>query len=607
MKFRLPPPYLKRLISDICKDKALLFVIATFIILALQYGIFWKEITETSTFHYLIVALGDIALILLPFWLLKGKWRATVWIPIIGLNIYWIVNVIYFRTYSDLIPLSSLSLTDNVDELVVDSVKNSFEIKDSVYPLGVIILAVLWYKTHREVFKNRMPRLLKRWAIIITLIWNLLTHAYREYDYYLEYRFLHPYELKSHSTLQLIQKSYPDSWGEFDGCVSKKRKLYTLGLIQSMFLYMVHELKPSEPITQEEIDRINLITAKNDNQFLSHSRQLNNTDKNLIIIIVESLNSWVLDIEVDGQSVVPNLKSLMGSGDAIVATNLISQAGPGRSSDGQLLINTGLLPLRNEATVSRHSDNNFPSLAKAIGERTKFEVICEEKSLWKHGITSKKEGYDHIYDTTDAKAAGLTSGPVEETMFRLAESVISKTEQPFFCTLITLAMHGPYKGEPKWKSWISEAGLPHDLTTYLEATHYFDTELGKFIGYLKTLGIYDNSVIVITSDHESAVPDYKGEGVGTVPFIAVNAGIDTVITRHGGQIDIYPTILDITGNTDYWWKGFGTSLLADSGIDGALDQFGKTHGNLNERQLKDYRDRWTASELIIKHDFFKDR
>lgn len=362
-------------------------------------------------------------------------------------------------------------------------------------------------------------------------------------------------------------------------------------------------------MTESQRNDINemLSQLSNGNRF-SDLDFINNKSKNLIIIIVESLNSWALDIEVDGKSVVPNLKQLMNSGNAIVATDLISQAGPGRSSDGQLLINTGLFPIRDEATVARHAFNEFPSIAKAIiDKRPKFEIISENKFFWRHSATSQKEGYDSIYDADVAIAAGLTSGRRDETMFNLAQKILPRYEQPFFATLITISMHGPYKGDPKWKSWISEAGLPHDLTTYLEVTHYFDTELGKFIGYLKTLGIYDNSVIVITSDHESAVPDYKGEGVGTVPFIAVNAGIDTVITRHGGQIDIYPTILDITGNTDYWWKGFGTSLLADSGIDGALDQFGKTHGNLNERQLKDYRDRWTASELIIKHDFFKDR
>lgn len=607
MTHRLPPP-LKYCKSDTYTNKALLFVISAFIVLALQYGVFWKEITGTSIVYYLIAALGDVALILLPYWFLKGKWRASIWIPIICFNIYWIVNVIYFRTYSDLIPLSSLSLVDNVDGVVADSIKNSLKIKDSVYPLGILILAVLWHKARRDVFNAHMPRSLKIWAIIITLLWNLLTHIYREYDYYLGYRFLHSYEQKHLTKPQRILKSYINSWGGFNGLVPLKWKLYTFGAVPHLFLSIAHELKVTEPITDDEESKINLIISQNSyNPTATHSDLSRNSDKNLIIIIVESLNSWVLSIEVDGKTVVPNLKELMMSGDAIVATNLISQAGPGRSSDGQLLINTGLLPLRNEATVSRHSGNNFPSIAKAMGERPKFEVICEEKSLWRHGVTSKKEGYDHIYDSNDAKAAGLTSGPVEETMFQLAESVIATTERPFFCTLITLAMHGPYNAGPKWESWISEIAPPNDLTSYLEATHYFDTELGKFIDYLKANGIFDNSVIVITSDHESAVPDYKGSGVGTVPFIALNTGLDTVITRRGGQVDIYPTILEITGNTGYWWKGLGTSLLAESDLDGALDRFGKPYGNLNERQLNDYLDRWLASELIIRHDYLKNK
>lgn len=591
-----------------CTNKALTFVLTAFVVLSIQYGVFWNEITETSIIHYLIVALGDIAFILFPFSLLNGKWRATIWIPIIGFNVYWIINIIYFRTYSDLIPLSSFTLTENLGDVVLTSIKDSLYFKDIVYPLGVIVLCYIWFSNSKNICKDKIK---KRTKIIITLVtigWCFTTHIYREYDYYLEYRFLHSYDVRTQTNFQLMRKSYSNSWGEWGGCVSKKRKFYTLGILPHLALSAIHEVKPIKPLTDAQKAFINdVLHCLCKNNVVNTTNFSSNKGKNIIVIIVESLNSWALNFKVDGKSVLPNLQDLVSSGDAIVATNLISQSGPGRSSDGQLLINTGLFPLRDEATVLHYSDNNFPSLAKAFGNRITFEVICEEKSLWKHGITSKSEGYDKIYDIKDAQTIGLTSGAIEETMFQLAESVISKTEQPFFCTLITLAMHGPYKGEPRWKSWISDAGLPHDLTTYLEATHYFDVELGKFIGFLKENNYFDNSIIVITSDHESIVPGYTGKGIGTVPFIALNAGMDTIVNKYGGQIDVYPTILEITGTTDYWWKGFGTSILSQSTFDGALNSIGQVHGTLDEKQLKDYDNHWRVSEMIIKHNFFKDK
>lgn len=380
-----------------------------------------------------------------------------------------------------------------------------------------------------------------------------------------------------------------------------------MGTLPHIVISAFYELRPIGEVTDQELKLIQeFLPIGGNNYSVISSSFTDNKDKNLIIIIVESLNSWVLDIESNGRHITPNLKSLMASGNAIIATDLMSQAGPGRSSDGQLIINTGLFPLRGEATMTRHSANHVPSLAKAMCERPKFEVICEEKALWRHGITSLCEGYDAIYDAADAKAAGLKTKPFEETMFKLAEMKISKAKQPFFCTLITLAMHGPYSGEPKWKSWISEASFPHDLTTYLESTFYFDQELGKFIDFLKVNGIYENSIIVITSDHESQVPGYDGVGIGTVPFIVLNTGLDTVITRHGGQIDIYPTILEITGHTDYEWKGFGTSLLVPT-PDGAMSPNGIVHGHLSASELSQYKNAWDASELIIKHNYLKDK
>lgn len=434
----------------------------------------------------------------------------------------------------------------------------------------------------------------------------IISYGWRQYDYLQEFYSLRP-RLARHNiskwSWDVISESAKTSWGELNGCVSKKRKLFTMGLLPYVTLSTINELTPTKPLTDGKRVQIEKFISRE--SVLSGHDFSANEEKNVIVIIVESLNSWALHYKVKGKEVMPNLNRLIREDGSIVADNLMSQAAAGRSSDGQLIINTGLLPLRGEASVLRHSNNEYPSLAKAFGSRTSFEVICEERSLWKHGITSKSFGYDNIYDITDAEKHGIMRVAREDMMFRLAEDVIKKTKQPFFCTLITLAMHGPHNYSPKWQTGIYGTVQTEDLGNYLEAAHFFDAELGRFINRLKKLEIYNNSLIVITADHELAVPGYDGADKGTIPFIALNTGINETNHRAAGQIDVYPTILEITGAQNYWWKGIGRSLLAQPAFDGALNPEGNVHGTMDDGQKSEYSEMWQASENIIRHDYFR--
>ena len=64
-------------------------------------------------------------------------------------------------------------------------------------------------------------------------------------------------------------------------------------------------------------------------------------------------------------------------------------------------------------------------------------------------------------------------------------------------------MHDPYNHRIPAPTGISSAeGYdPRDLN-YYEQVHIFDSLLAEFLDRLKADGLYDNSVIVIASDHE---------------------------------------------------------------------------------------------------------
>ncbi len=100
----------------------------------------------------------------------------------------------------------------------------------------------------------------------------------------------------------------------------------------------------------------------------------------------------------------------------------------------------------------------------------------------------------------------------------------------------------------------------------MTTARYTDKAIGKFVEYLKTLPQYDETLIVITGDHEG-LATYREElcnapgGKGIVsdktftPFIIVNSPVGMRYDKVMGQIDMYPTLLNLLQLDDYYWSG----------------------------------------------------
>lgn len=74
--------------------------------------------------------------------------------------------------------------------------------------------------------------------------------------------------------------------------------------------------------------------------------------KNLIVVLAESLGSWPIGLEIDGTEATPFMNSLARDTSVIYFPRVLPQVKDGRSSDAQLMLNTGLLPLESGAAAS---------------------------------------------------------------------------------------------------------------------------------------------------------------------------------------------------------------------------------------------------------------
>ena len=75
-----------------------------------------------------------------------------------------------------------------------------------------------------------------------------------------------------------------------------------------------------------------------------------------------------------------------------------------------------------------------------------------------------------------------------------------------------------------------------------------------------------------------------------------------------GQIDVYPTLLDMLKLTDYQWYGLGYSILNPAKPGVAIDPHGKMYGDttgISDKMLRHLSDAWNVSDEIIRYNYFE--
>jgi arylsulfatase A-like enzyme len=141
-------------------------------------------------------------------------------------------------------------------------------------------------------------------------------------------------------------------------------------------------------------------------------------------------------------------------------------------------------------------------------------------------------------------------------------------EQPFYLNLSFVGPHPPFwcpdDLEVSPKDMPLPLDGPDDISSASKRAHYLqkckliDRYIGKLADALKERGIYDDTVIIFTSDHGDCLGDHNIWGkrffyessVG-IPFIVAGPGVVSEERQNGNrvskllvtQLDIYPTVL----------------------------------------------------------------
>ncbi len=349
---------------------------------------------------------------------------------------------------------------------------------------------------------------------------------------------------------------------------------------------------------------------------------------NFVVIIVESLGSEYRGTAQNPAGYTPFINELAQSGVDFP----LSFANGRRSIDALMSIFAGIPNLMDASLItSGYQTNKIMGLPKILGE------IGYDSGFF-HG------GYDgSMFFDTQAAILGFKRyvganaygndqdtdghwGVYDEPFLQFTAAELGRMQQPFFAGIFTLSSHYPYLLPPNHQNEFPKGSL-----AIHESIGYADFALRRFFETVRTAPWFDNTIFVFTGDHTSLSDQTAFQtplGQFRVPliFYSPKGKLPLTLDEPVQQIDIMPTILAITGASDYPHARFGQSLYEKSRrasllfgantyylvsgkqvIAGAPDQGFETYHYLDDPYLRErsLKDQTLERELKAKLQYYR--
>lgn len=576
---------------------AIVFAVGIFLTFV-AFDVIWCMDTTFASFSFFeTYATKIIATLALAgvYALTRCRWAQIVVMAL--LDVLLVANLMYFRTYYSAIPASSYLEAGNLADFKA-SVTDSLRWADIVLLLISIATAVMAFR-YKTTKRQPLTAVLKWWAAPLAGFALLLTGV-------------NLCKGGFHKSLRSVRQSAY--------LCSADAPIF------SVFGCIWYDITDAaEPITPEKQAEIEQWLASQP----KHQPADSVTEKrsNLLIVFAESLESWVLEKKVDGKEITPYLNRLLKEKSTLYAPNVLTQVKGGRSIDAQLMICSGLLPLMSGTYSSLYYDNTFYTLQKAmrgLKHSRSYLLTIDKVSTWNQGAVARSFGTDTIISYHDFKmteAFGTHKRIGDASFFQQCREKIERGEvwkpgESVYMQFVTYSGHAPFKLPDHLRTITFPASIPEKAADYMTTAHYTDKAIGDFVAYLKTLPQYKETIVVIVGDHEG-LASYRQELVGNpachglvsdkqlTPFIVLNSPVGMRYDKFMGQIDIYPTLLNLMQLDTYRWHGLGQSILDPRKQGVAVGSVMNVEGTGSDKEVERLKEAHTVSDYMLRYDWLK--
>lgn len=304
--------------------------------------------------------------------------------------------------------------------------------------------------------------------------------------------------------------------------------------------------------------------------------------KNVIFISLESVQSFVINNEVNGEEITPFLNNLIK--ESYYFENFYHQTEQGKTSDSEFLVENSLYPLSRGAVYFTHGQNEYNALPEILNGAGYYTSVfhANNKSFWNRDVMYNNIGYDHFYDIESYEVNEQNSigwGLKDKEFFSQSMKYIQSQAQPFYSKFITLTNHYPFELSEEDAEIEPFNSNSKTVNQYFPTVRYTDEALKEFFAEMKASNMYEDSIFILMGDHygisefhTSAMEEYFGYEIRPyeqvqlqrVPFIIHIPGEEgKTFSKIGGQIDVKPTLLSLLGIDYEEDVQFGTDLFVE--------------------------------------------
>lgn len=409
------------------------------------------------------------------------------------------INSSYYTFYTSFASISLISTTKFIFAVGDAVTENVVKLRDSVYPIFFVVLVVGYIllskkKNYKKVNKKLASNTLLAGFIVSLVFATTLTGT------------------------------------DIGRLVKQWNREYIVNKY-GIYIYHVNDfIKSIEPKISSLFGYDEALKKFND--YFNDNKPERNTNeytdifkgKNIIGIHAESIQNFVIGLEINGEEVTPNLNKL--AKNSLYFNNFYSQVSVGTSSDTEFTLATSLMPSNTGTAFGNHFDKTYvamPALLKDMGYYT-FAMHGNNADYWNRRVMHKRLGYEHFYaksefDIDETIGLGLS----DSSFFRQAVEklkVIDDEYDKYYGTFIMLTNHTPFSEIDKYGEFdVSKTvdGVKYQymedtkLGNYLKSVHYADKCLGEFFEALEKNGMLEDTVIVLYGDHDARLPieDYQ--------------------------------------------------------------------------------------------------
>lgn len=267
---------------------------------------------------------------------------------------------------------------------------------------------------------------------------------------------------------------------------------------------------------------------------------LTTKNPNIILILMESFSANAIEVLGGEVGVTPNINRL--SKEGILFSNMYANSF--RTDRGIVAVLNGYLAQPTTSIMKYPAKSQtLPSIAKSLQKKGYTSDMLYGGDINFTNMQSYffSSGYSKVTADRDFPLKSRLSkwGANDDITFaHLYQSMTDNSrKEPFFSTFLTLSSHEPFE-------------VPYNRLKdpYLNSVAFTDSCLGDFIDKLKKLPLWNNTLIVLVSDHGFRYPASVKEHDPKryhIPMLWLGGAIKEprVIANYGNQTDLAATLL----------------------------------------------------------------